>query len=336
MTISRTDAMTRWLNSLGRGVPQITLVSGDASFRRYFRATFADQHFVVMDAPPEKEDTRPFIHVADAFHQLGINVPQIVERDVEQGFLMLEDQGDVQYAHKLNSDSVDALYHDAFDCLIKLQTSPAAAQIELPDYDHSLLMREMNLFDEWFLQRHLQVQLSDEERSTLNEALEKLAAMALSQPQVCVHRDFHSRNLMLVEQDNPGVLDFQDAVRGPVTYDLVSLLRDCYVAWPKERVLGWVEEYRQKLNASGRFELPDAEGFKLWFDWMGLQRHIKVLGIFARLNYRDNKPAYLADLPLTLQYVLDVLTEYAELSTLAALFEQYVVPRLDMQSGACK
>lgn len=333
---SREQALVSWLESLNRGEVYLALVSGDASFRRYYRVVFDGKSYIVMDAPPDKEDTRPFIHVADAFYALGVNVPRIVERDVTQGFLLLDDLGDEQYAHRLSSVTVDALYRDAFACLLKLHTAPGADKIELPPYDHALLMREMGLFAEWFLQRHLGLSLCEEEQSRLQAVLEKLAQAALSQPQVCVHRDYHSRNLMVVDTDNPGVIDFQDAVRGPVTYDLVSLLRDCYVVWPKSQVLAWVEDYRQLLNDSGHFKLESAEQFKQWFDWMGLQRHIKVLGIFARLNYRDNKSAYLADLPLTLTYVRDVLAEYPALSALTDLIETHVIPVFDMQTGLKK
>ncbi|MEJ2507876.1 MAG: phosphotransferase [Gammaproteobacteria bacterium] len=328
----RLQALTRWLHEAGGlGDFEIDQVSGDASFRRYFRVRHAKGTCIAMDAPPDKEDSHPFVHVAALFGELGLNVPRVLLADLSQGFLLLTDLGDRLYLSELNADTVDRLYGDALDALATLQACGPGADT-LPPYDAPLLREEMERFREWYLTRHLGLNLEAHQHAVLDTAFELLTASALEQPRVCVHRDYHSRNL-LVAEDNPGILDFQDAVHGPVTYDLVSLLRDCYIAWPTERVYEWALGYRERAVQSGILGDEDAERFLRWFDLMGIQRHLKATGIFARLNIRDAKPAYLNDVPRTLGYVLEVSARYPELAEFKALLEDLVGPRLSVANA---
>lgn len=296
--------------------------SADASFRRYFRVqTARNETFIVMDAPPDKEDCGPYVKIARALHQLGLNVPEIIAQDVERGFLLISDLGDRLYLGALNDSTVEQLYGDATEALLRLQAG-SGALAWLPPYDLALLHREMELFREWYLGRHLGLHLSTETHAMLDQTFAHLAALALEQPKVAVHRDYHSRNLMVTKANNPGVLDFQDAVYGPVTYDLVSLLRDCYVSWERERVEGWVHAYYERARRHGVATGQDRQQFLHWFDAMGVQRHLKATGIFARLNHRDGKPGYLKDIPRTLGYVCDVSSRYPELGGLYGLLQQ--------------
>lgn len=320
----RLQQLNSWLQQLGYSDYRIAPASADASFRRYFRVQHQGQSFIVMDAPPQQEDTAPFIQVAELMAEAGLNVPRILARDNEQGFLQLTDLGNRMYLPALDTDSVDRYYADAMAALLKLQQHPDG---QLPDYDKALLMREMQLFPDWYLDRHLAIGLSVPQQQRLQQSFELLAAVALEQPRVIVHRDYHSRNLMLAEP-NPGVLDFQDAVFGPVTYDLVSLLRDCYIAWPRPRVEQWVREYYQQALQAGIISGKiDAAQFLRWFDLMGVQRHLKATGIFARLYYRDGKPGYLADIPRTMQYVFDIAADYSELADFHALLQELDLPK---------
>jgi aminoglycoside/choline kinase family phosphotransferase len=317
----RYELLLDWVQSLFPVVTpaDVTPASSDASFRRYFRVRHEGTSHIVMDAPPDKEDCRPFIAVANALCELGLQAPRVLETDLEQGFLLLTDLGSRQYLVELHETSVGYLYSDALDALQRLQLGGDPGTDLLPLYDAALLHREMELFREWFLERHLGLALQDEEHRVLNETFACLCDSALEQPRVWVHRDYHSRNLMVTAQDNPGVLDFQDAVVGPVTYDLVSLLRDCYIAWPRERVESWALDHRDRLQALGMAGVADAARFLRWFDLMGVQRHLKAIGIFARLNSRDGKPGYLRDIPRTLGYVLAVAERYSELDDLRRL-----------------
>ncbi len=317
--------LEQWLATQGYHHYRLEPASADASFRRYFRIQHDGQSFIVMDAPPEKEDTAPFIRVAGLMSAAGLHVPRIMAQDIEQGFLQLSDLGTRLYLPALNENNVDALYGAALEALLQLQQHPAPGW--LPDYDRDLLLQEMQLFSDWYLQRHLGLELDAQQQAILKESFEYLADVALEQPRVIVHRDYHSRNLLLSEP-NPGVIDFQDTVHGPVSYDLVSLLRDCYIAWPRPRIEQWVRDYLQRAQQIGIVESgvsPDQ--FLRWFDLMGLQRHLKASGIFARLNYRDAKPGYLADIPRTLGYVLQIMDDYAELSGFAELLQSLDVPR---------
>ncbi|TVR65094.1 MAG: aminoglycoside phosphotransferase [Candidatus Competibacteraceae bacterium] len=294
--------------------------SSDASFRRYFRVWGDDgQTRIVMDAPPEQEDCRPFVAIAQALRDLGLNAPEVLAGDLDRGLLLLTDFGSRPYLAELDDRSAPGLYGDALEALARLQLGGDPGSPLLPPYDSALLHREMDLFRSWFLGHLLGLELREEEHQTLDHAFARLADNALEQPRVWVHRDYHSRNLMVTAPDNPGVLDFQDAVVGAVTYDLVSLLRDCYIAWPREQVEGWTLDHRARLRAGGMSGLDDAAQFLRWFDLMGVQRHLKAIGIFARLNLRDGKPGYLRDIPRTLGYVLDATARYPELAGLRDL-----------------
>jgi aminoglycoside/choline kinase family phosphotransferase len=325
---SRLAHLTQWvLEDLGFAGSVIAPASVDASFRRYFRVTRGADSYIVMDAPPDKEDSAPFLKVARMLGGMNLNVPIVLARDMHRGFLLLSDLGSRQYLDELPEPrAADRLYADALAALRTMQTADAAISGDLPRYDRALLMREMELMPEWFLRHHLQVTIDAQERSMLDELFASLVRAADSQPAAFVHRDYHSRNLLVTAQDNPGILDFQDAVWGPVTYDLASLLKDCYIAWPPARVRAWVLEYREKLLEAG-FALPgDAAEFMRWFDLIGLQRHIKVLGIFARLFYRDGKPQYLKDLPRVLDYARDTASSYADTAPFAAFIAKRIDP----------
>lgn len=292
--------------------------SADASFRSYWRVRRGERSWVVMNAPPDQEDVAPFIDIAARLRRADLNAPEVMAQDLDQGFLLLSDLGTRTYLPELDDARVDALYADALSALLAMQT-----QVDcngLPAYDAARLNAEMSLFDSWFLQRHLSHQTSRDEIDLIESCKQRLLSSALEQPIRFVHRDYHSRNLMIVPGANPGIIDFQDALIGPITYDLVSLLKDCYIRWPLERVHGWAEGYRQRLAAAGEADVDPGRWCR-WFDWMGLQRHLKVLGIFARLNYRDGKAGYLNDLPLVLDYCLDTCARYGELAAFGEWLE---------------
>lgn len=328
---NRLIALTDWARQV-LGTPGATLApaSGDASFRRYFRVHAADATYIAMDAPPAKEDVRPYIAIAERFAALGLNVPQILARDVAAGFLLITDLGSTLYLSALNEATVERLYGDALGALVVLQagiyTEQPGVDSTFPDYDAALLRREMELFREWYLGVHLRRALDARQHALLDQAFDRLTAAALEQPRVWVHRDYHSRNLMRTPTNNPGILDFQDAVRGPATYDLVSLLKDCYIAWPRARVEAWVRGYHTLARQSGLPVDGDEARFLRSFDLMGIQRHLKATGIFARLNHRDGKPGYLADIPRTLGYVLEAVARYPELAAFAALLHELGLP----------
>jgi len=317
---SRRDALQRWL-APQLGIPfKLTPASEDASFRRYWRATLDDgKTYVAMDAPPEKEDCRAFVRVARMLAEAGVHAPQILAQDLARGFLLLTDLGTLTYLQALTADNAPQLFADATDALIRWQLATRPG--ELPPYDEALLRREMSLFPEWYVDRHLQRKFSAEQQQSLEKIFSTLVQSALAQPVVYVHRDYMPRNLMVCDP-NPGVLDFQDAVLGPITYDMVSLVRDAFISWGEERVLDWSVRYWEKAKRAG---LPVAADFgEFWraFEWMGLQRHLKVLGIFARIHYRDGKPKYLADTPRFLGYARDVAGRYAALAPLLRLLHE--------------
>ncbi len=288
---------------------EITPVSGDASFRRYFRAATPTTQLIAVDAPPDKENSEPFVRIAKEWSEKGIHVPEIVADDLTLGFMLLEDFADHQLLDRLQSEG-DAPYLQALETLLDIQMLPAEG---LPNYDASVLTREMNLFPEWFLGEMLGIKEGWGE--LLDTTYQRLIESACNQPQVCVHRDYHSRNLMPLAEGGLGVIDFQDALIGPVTYDLVSLLRDSYIEWPESRIAEWVENYRLMLMDVG-FSLPDSAGFKKQFDLMGMQRQLKVLGIFSRLYLRDGKSGYLKDIPLTFKYLYRAASAHSEFSDL--------------------
>ena len=316
ITMTAERAADRWAFAQRHvaGAVNMAPASSDASFRSYWRVTSANRSYIVMDAPPEREDCRPFIAVAQRLRAAGLNAPEVHAEDLKLGFLLLSDLGSRSYLPELNSESADTLYADALQALARMQSD--VPTLELPEYDAVRLQNEMELFPEWFLARHLGYSQTASDRELLASTFKGLLDSALLQPRSFVHRDYHSRNLMIVPEANPGILDFQDAVLGPVTYDLVSLLRDCYIAWPEERVYAWVEQHRLTLSNLGVCHADSAQ-FRRWFDWMGVQRHLKVLGIFARLHYRDGKASYLQDLPLVLHYVLTACQRYRALQPFA-------------------
>jgi aminoglycoside/choline kinase family phosphotransferase len=330
---ARLARLVDWVHEvLGRDGMSVSVASADASFRRYFRVHRGADTWIVMDAPPDKEDTAPFIAVAKMLVDAQVNAPRVLAENRAEGYLLLTDLGVRTYLSSLErSLQVEELYGAALDALKRMQCGASTSARNLPAYDASLLRRELDLFPEWFLGRHLGFTPNDAQRHTIESSFALLIENALEQPQVFVHRDYHSRNLMITDGAaqgaNPGVLDFQDAVLGAVTYDLVSLLRDCYVAWPNERVEGWVMGYREQLAKTDIIGVGrnDAE-FLRWFDFMGLQRHLKVLGIFARLWHRDGKRGYLKDLPRVMDYVMLVSAKYKELAPLHQFLEHDVIP----------
>lgn len=332
---SRLEQLEQWLTGLFEARDfDVTTASADASFRRYFRVTRGDQTWIAMDAPPGKEDMEPYIRIAAMLVDVGVNAPRVLERNLKDGFLLNSDLGSRTYLMELESGAdADRLYDDALAALVRIQAHGQRHAAQLPAYDDALLRREMGLFPEWFCGRHLGLQPQGDHAAAMAEVFDALTAEALKQPRVFVHRDYHSRNLMVCDGANqganPGVLDFQDAVTGPVTYDLVSLLRDCYVAWPLERVHGWVARFRDSALRRGVNAGRNEQEFRRWFDFMGVQRHLKAIGIFARLWHRDGKPGYLKEIPRTLNYVRTVSCEYSELQFLQSFLEQRVLPALD-------
>jgi len=293
--------------------------SADASFRRYFRLEHAGRSWVLMDAPPEKEDCKPFIHVAALLQQAGLHGPQVLAQNLEEGFLLLSDLGRQTYLHVIDEHNADALFADAIAALIRWQLSSRPG--ELPPYDEALLRRELALFPDWYVARHLQRSLTPAQAAKLATVETLLVESALAQPRVYVHRDYMPRNLM-ISTPNPGILDFQDAVEGPIAYDVVSLFRDAFLSWPEARVRTWAGQYWEQGRSAGLPLPQDFGAFWRDFEWMGLQRHLKVIGIFARINYRDGKPHYLADVPRFIRYARDCAGRHAQLQPLIELFDE--------------
>ncbi len=326
----RMEAARRWLDQvLPDTVLGLAPASADASFRRYFRVHRQGESLVLMDAPPELEPSEPFLRVAGWLASCGVHVPTVHDHDLGGGFLLLEDLGDLSYLSALRAqpDRADALYRDAIATLVAMQTAGCAFQDSLPSYDEALLRRELALFTDWLCGTHLGLAFTQGELAQLETTCALLCANALAQPRVFVHRDYHSRNLMVCDERNPGVLDFQDAVEGPITYDLVSLLKDCYLVWPQPDRARWIAEYHTAAAAAG-LPVGTAEQFNRWLDLMGVQRHLKAAGIFARLNHRDGKSGYLADIPHTLAYVVEAAHAHADLTELGAFVERRVLPAL--------
>ena len=332
---SRSTQLIAWLAQVGYPVHgPLTAASWDASFRRYYRAPYKDHSVVIMDAPPPQEDAGRFVRLARWFAHHGMRTPKVLATDEARGFVVLEDFGREHYYQVLNQDNVDRLYGEVLDVLIRLQqrvsleADPVART--LPDYDRTLLLDELGLFDTWLATAHLGMKEVD--LDVLQTVYGRLADSALEQPRVVVHRDLHCRNLMCVPGVGLGVLDFQDAVRGPVTYDLASLLKDCYLGWPPDRVRGWALAYRARLVEARVLEAGvDEARFLRWFDFMGVQRHWKAAGIFARLLHRDGRDEYLKDIPLTLGYVAEVCARYPELHVLGDWLETHVQPRIALR-----
>ena len=319
----RLAQLAEWLSGLQTPATiaaSLRPASADASFRRYFRVdTPEGQSLIVMDAPPPQEDVRPFVKVAELFSATGVSVPAVLAKDTERGFLLLSDLGSTTYLQQLNPDTAHKLYIDAIDALILLQVQSRAGV--LPVYDRELLHRELMLFPDWYITRHLKATLSDAQSADLNRVFDVLLANNLAQAPVYVHRDYHSRNLMVMNKGNPGILDFQDAVYGPITYDLVSLLRDAYIQWDEELVLDWVIRYWERARRAGPPVSHDVDAFYRDFEFMGLQRHLKVLGIFARLYHRDGKDGYLNDMPMVMDYTRKTAYRYKEFAPLIRLLD---------------
>ncbi|MFZ5536506.1 MAG: aminoglycoside phosphotransferase family protein [Pseudomonadota bacterium] len=323
----RLEQIQHWLHvELGLASGKLLPASADASFRRYFRLYQPGRSLIVMDAPPEHEDIRPFERINRILEGHGVHVPHIHASCAERGLMLLEDLGDTPYLACLNEVSVDRLYDDAMATLLLIQTCPTEGLLA---YDDELLLREMRLFDSWYLERHLGLRLGEEDRKLLERVYAMLSERARAQPQVFVHRDYHSRNLMVTDQRSPGVIDFQDAVVGPLTYDLVSLLRDSYIEWPEERVMQWAGSFHQRVREAGLSDVVWAT-FRQDFDWMSAQRHLKVAGIFARLHHRDGKSGYLKDIPLTLRNLKKAVSPYPEFTE----FSQWLETRLPHEAWA--
>jgi aminoglycoside/choline kinase family phosphotransferase len=328
---ARLAELQEWLNGIESAAgADIVPASEDASFRRYFRVSAGGRSCIAMDAPPEQEDSHPFVRVAGDLEAMGLNAPRIIEGDLEKGFLLLTDLGSVHYLEELRRNPAAAaeLYAAAIDALIRMQEHGAAYQSTLPPYDEELLRFELSLFHDWLCERHLGLEFGNDDERQWRRLCDLLVANALDQPQVFVHRDYHSRNLMVTEKDQPGILDFQDAVEGPLTYDLVSLLKDCYVSWPEQQVRAWQQTFYEGLDAATKSHVDDTL-FQRYFELMGVQRHLKAAGIFARLNHRDGKPGYMADIPRTLGYVLELEARYPELDFLIAWIRDRVLPGLE-------
>lgn len=319
----RREQLGKWLNEVIDSPFEVSVASADASFRRYFRVHTGGETFIAMDAPPEQEDCRPFIDIAARLRAAGLNAPEILAQDLAQGFLLLTDLGTQTFLEAVTPANSEDLVSLAVTTLVQMQarSSPDG----LPDYDTALLRRELALYPQWYLGKHAAATFSQAEQRIWEAACERLVDSALSQPQVFVHRDFMLRNLMVPtdpDDPRPGVIDFQDAVRGPVTYDLLSLFRDAFVSWPEETIAQWREDYREQAQAGG-IRLP--ENLERSMDFIGIQRHLKVIGIFARLHYRDAKAKYLAETPRFHRYIYAVAEKYPEFDELVHLLKRYEV-----------
>ena len=324
----RTLTLIDWLeNDLLLTVQNCQPASSDASFRRYFRVTTPEGQFIVMDAPPEKEKLEPFIHVAGLMREADLHTPFILSQNIADGFLLLEDFGSNNFLDSLKEHNTATLYQAALDNIFKLQQHPL--DYSLPAYDVALLTRELGIFTEWFLDQHLDLEIPAE---LWQNVCNILIQSALEQPKTIVHRDFHSRNLMVLDETELGIIDFQDAVIGAITYDLVSLLRDCYIALPTEQIHNSLSQYHARLTQAGKIN-ADYPQFKRWFDLMGMQRHLKAIGIFSRLNYRDDKPNYLNDIPRTLNYVIEQTAHYPEFAEFHHFLTSKVLPLLESKTS---
>lgn len=327
MTDTRLQQASAWLtNSLRLPVSSIKPLAGDASFRRYFRVHLPDICYVLMDAPPEKEDCHPFVAIDEQFINSGIHAPAIIAKDFEQGFLLLEDFGDQLFLSVVNQDNVDELYRLALRTLTRLQQIKAILHYKLPPFDTALMMREMMLFYDWFLVNKLEYQLQPQEITLIQETFAFIAAKITTFQYTCVHRDYHSRNLMILDSGDLGILDFQDAVWGPVTYDAISLLKDCYISWPRDKVIDLLGYYHQLLVSAGVIGDKTFSDFTLEFDWVGVQRHLKVIGIFSRLAIRDHKVGFLKDIPLAMRYLTEALNQFAELDEFNVWLRKSILP----------
>lgn len=304
---------------------ELVPLANDASFRKYYRLYRADQTYVVMDSPLDKEDPQPFMKIAFALEAVGVNVPRICASDPGKGFLLLTDFGNRRFLEALDAHNVDQLYHQAINTLVSIQKCRQLSDFKIPFFDTPFMFEELLRFSEWYLQGQLKIHLSVNEKQMLNATYKKLIAVIDNQPKLFIHRDYHSRNLMLLKDQRIGVLDFQDAMWGPISYDIVSLLKDCYIAWPVEKVKQWALSYWKQVSVTQSIDEYGPQQFLYWFDWMGLQRHLKAIGIFARLNLRDKKPGYLKDIPRTMSYVMQTVSQYDEFAHFKEFLEQKVL-----------
>jgi len=314
MDSTREQELTRWLSDKGYDGSSLSILSADASFRQYYRVNKNNISYAVMDCPPEDESLDTFLKITDKLQQAKLNVPEIFDCDLTKGFLVITDFGDDLYSKKLNDETVYCLYTDALEAIVKMQTKVDCTGLK--DFD-SFYEDENNLFLDWFLKKHLKIELDSTSSSQINTEFNKINNILKSIPKTFVHRDYHSRNLLVTDLNNPGIIDYQDAVMGPVTYDLVSLLKDCYVTWNDGLVEDMLESFFTRMKSDTINNISD---FRYWFEITGLQRHIKAIGIFSRLNYRDGKSSYLQDIPRTYAYMDKVLNKYKELSTLNEIF----------------
>ncbi|WP_371376253.1 aminoglycoside phosphotransferase family protein [Thalassotalea aquiviva] len=325
----RYQALCHWLDRLfNQQELQLSALNGDAGFRQYYRLSVHPHSYIVVDSPSDKINNTAVVEMTQAFSQAGLLVPKIYHYEPEQGFLVIADFGDTLLSQVLNNDNFKGKYQQALMLLNQVREVQSTPQWSLPEYDRTFLLTEMEIFRQWLLQTHLKLELSEQEEDLLHNCFNTLADSALAQPMVTVHRDFHCRNLISLTNGDLGVIDFQDAVTGPITYDVVSLLRDCYVKWPAEQVELLVFEYWQQLTEQPQYANIDQQQFFRWFDLMGMQRHLKAAGIFARLHHRDNKSGYLQDIPLTLSYLVDMANKYPQFSSLGHFLQHRVFPAL--------
>lgn len=319
---AREHALRAWLDAQSQFIiEEFLMVSGDASFRRYFRFFSQGKNYIAVDAPPEKESNLEFYNIANSYRGAGVRVPEILSVDLVSGFWVLEDFGDDLLSAYYDSSQVESLYEKALNALSGIQSVTKTGELSLPGFDDELLDKEFHLFNHWLLEVHLQLELTASEHKTLHEAQSRIRQVFKEQPQVGVHRDYHSRNLMVLDDAQIGIIDFQDAVIGPVTYDAVSLLRDCYVVWPKDMVERLISQWHARWASQ-----YDYQSFKVWFDYVGMQRHIKASGIFCRLCYRDGKSLYLQDIPRTLEYIVDIASQYQDTHALSELVVTRILP----------
>ena len=323
----RHSLLQHWLTDiLSTSAFNLRPASEDASFRTYHRLFLKNKTFILMDAPPEHEDSKLFIKITKKLHACNVNVPVIHNVNIEQGFLLISDLGNKLYLDELNDRTIYDLYSDAISSLVVMQSLANVGGLD--NYSGNLLRNEMNLFTEWLVERHLQIQLNESQKKDLEKLFDLLVVSAEEQPKVFVHRDFHSRNLMVTKENNPGIIDYQDAVYGPISYDLVSILKDCYIKWQKEDIAKWVDFYLNKLHEEKSEHKINHDEFVKWFDLMGVQRHLKASGIFARLSHRDGKHNFLEDIPRTLSYILDLKDTYKELERICIMLEELIIPKL--------
>jgi hypothetical protein len=324
----RHSLLQHWLTDvLGTSVFNLRPASEDASFRTYHRLFLKNKTFIVMDAPPEHEDCKSFIKITKKLHACNVNAPAIHNVNIEQGFLLLSDLGDNLYLDALSDSSIYDLYSDAISSLVDIQNLANVGGLN--DYDAILFRDETNLFTVWLVEKHLQIELNENQKKDLDKLFSLLISNAEQQPKVFVHRDFHSRNLMITKENNPGIIDYQDAVYGPISYDLVSLLKDCYIKWPQEEINKWIDFYINKRNEEKSKLKINRDEFIKWFDLMGVQRHLKASGIFARLSHRDGKHNFLKDIPRTLSYILDLKETHKELLPICIMIEEMILPKLE-------